>query len=326
MDAEACNYNPNATIPDPDLPCLYAVPGYNCLGEGIIPGCTDPGASNYDPDATVDDSSCDDGSTNANDTTEIITANGIVCPVDCDWLVDFEAKPLGETWGATNGIPQGSYMYTDNGIDLYVDELNSALYGITYVHNMVTVSPWAAFGTGQVLHTNNATVTFDLDSVTTDSVCLDILDFGGFEVLEINGVSYSSFNGYGELAAAPLMLGGVQVQVIGNPIIQSTSSGPQTIGFNGRLVLHGNVDKLEIGGQEFWVDNLCIGEGAAIAPIVPGCTYEGADNYDDEANLDDGSCILPEVNPCPTDINGDGVTSVNDLIELLGQFSQVCNE
>ena len=123
-----------------------------------------------------------------------------------------------------------------------------------------------------------------------------------------------------------MMLGGVQVQVIGNPIIQSTSSGPQTIGFNGRLVLHGNVDKLEIGGQEFWVDNLCIGEGAAITPVVPGCTYEGADNYDAEANLDDGSCILPEANSCPTDINGDGVTSVNDLIELLGQFAQECDE
>ena len=122
------------------------------------------------------------------------------------------------------------------------------------------------------------------------------------------------------------MLGGVQVQVIGNPIIQNTSTGPQTVGFNGRLVLHGNVDKLEIGGQEFWVDNLCIGEGIPAPQMVPGCTYEGAGNYDAQANLDDGSCILPEVNPCPTDINGDGVTSVDDLITLLGQFSEVCDE
>jgi hypothetical protein len=93
--------------------------------EDEVAGCTNAGSINYDPNATDDDGSCDDGSTTANDTTEIITPNGIVCPVDCDWLVDFESKPLGETWGATNGIPQGSYMYTDNGIDLYVDELNS---------------------------------------------------------------------------------------------------------------------------------------------------------------------------------------------------------
>ena len=264
--------------------------------EDEVAGCTNAGSINYDPNATDDDGSCDDGSTTANDTTEIITPNGIDCPVDCDWLVDFEGKPLGETWGATNGVPQGSYMYTDNGIDLYVDELNSALYGITYVHNQVTASPWAAFGTGQVLHTNNATVTFDLDSVTTDSVCLDILDFGGFEVLEVNGASYSSFHGYGELAAAPLMLGGVQVQVIGNPIIQNTSTGPQTVGFNGRLVLHGNVDKLKIGGQEFWVDNLCIGESPSPSSLEDFVDENGQDALFDmlgaDVETDTSSCVM----------------------------------
>ncbi len=29
-------------------------------------------------------------------------------------------------------------------------------------------------------------------------------------------------------------------------------------------------------------------------------------------------------NPCPTDINGDGVTNVLDLIDLLLQFGQAC--
>ena len=49
------------------------------------------------------------------------------------------------------------------------------------------------------MHTNNASVTFDLDSIPTDSVCLDILDLGGFEFLEVNGVGFSSLNGYGQL-------------------------------------------------------------------------------------------------------------------------------
>ena len=68
MDAEACNYNPSATIPDPDLPCLYAVPGYNCLGECVQDlnenglcdfleeqGCMDAEACNYNPNATIPD-------------------------------------------------------------------------------------------------------------------------------------------------------------------------------------------------------------------------------------------------------------------------------
>ena len=46
-DSTAINYNANATINDPNNPCVYA-----------IPGCTDPLALNYDPLATVDDGSC----------------------------------------------------------------------------------------------------------------------------------------------------------------------------------------------------------------------------------------------------------------------------
>ena len=179
---------------------------------------------------------------------------------------------------------------------------------------------------GHVMHTNNATVTFDLDSIVTDSVCLDILDLGGFEFLEVNGVGFSSMNGYGQLTSAPMSMGGVQVQVVGNPIITTTSTGPMVTGYNGRLVLHGNVDKLEIGGQEFWIDNLCISEGMAVAPAAPGCTYEDAENYDPEANQDDGSCDFETANPCPTDIDGNGVTATQDLLLLLGNFSMECEE
>ena len=44
-DPTATNYDPNATTDDGS--CTYAVPG-----------CTDPAATNYDPNATVDDGSC----------------------------------------------------------------------------------------------------------------------------------------------------------------------------------------------------------------------------------------------------------------------------
>ena len=46
MDATATNYNPNATIDDG-----------SCISPGI-PGCTDRFAINFDPNATVDDGSC----------------------------------------------------------------------------------------------------------------------------------------------------------------------------------------------------------------------------------------------------------------------------
>ena len=48
-DPEASNYNPDATVDDDS--CEYP--------PEEIPGCTDPEASNYNPDATVDDDSCE---------------------------------------------------------------------------------------------------------------------------------------------------------------------------------------------------------------------------------------------------------------------------
>ena len=304
-------------------------------GDGICDsdensGCTDPAADNYDPNATDDDGTCQNND-NGGDTTEVIINSASACPSNCDELVDFESQMLGSSWGDPTAGPvfpllPGDFMFNENGIDMFIDRLNNMIYGPTYHMNIITASPWPAFGVGHVMHTNNATVTFDLDSIPTDSVCLDILDLGGFEFLEVNGVPFSSINGYGQLTSAPMNMGGVQVQIQGNPIITTTSTGPQVTGFNGRLVLHGNVDKLEIGGQEFWIDNLCISEGTLVAPAVPGCTYEGAENYDPNADDDDGSCILPAINPCPSDIDADGITDTQDLLLLLGSFSLTCDE
>ena len=297
--------------------------------EDEVAGCTDASADNYDPNATDDDGSCN--SDGDNETTEIILNFGPACPSNCDELVDFESQMLGSSWGDPTAGPvfpllPGDFMFNENGIDMFIDRLNNLIYGPTYNMNIITSSPWPAFGMGHVMHTNNATVTFDLDSIVTDSVCLDILDLGGFEFLEVNGVGFSSMNGYGQLTSAPMSMGGVQVQVVGNPIITTTSTGPMVTGYNGRLVLHGNVDKLEIGGQEFWIDNLCISEGMAVAPAAPGCTYEDAENYDPEANQDDGSCDFETANPCPTDIDGNGVTATQDLLLLLGNFSMECED
>jgi hypothetical protein len=72
MDAEACNYDITATLPN-NITCMYSEMFYDgdcdgdCLsdtdGDGIcdpfeIPGCTDPEAINYDPAATDHDGSC----------------------------------------------------------------------------------------------------------------------------------------------------------------------------------------------------------------------------------------------------------------------------
>ena len=70
INDSACNYNPDANLPDPEGPCAYPEPGFCCDGsldvdeDGIcdedeIAGCTDPFACNYDSAATDEDGTCE---------------------------------------------------------------------------------------------------------------------------------------------------------------------------------------------------------------------------------------------------------------------------
>ncbi len=85
---------------------------------------------------------------------------------------------------------------------------------------------------------------------------------------------------------------------------------------------------------------------------VPGCTDPTACNFNEEANEDDGSCVYPPsesvdcefggnycgegtiwnaslqacvgFNDCPSDLDGDGIVGVNDLLSLLSDFGTEC--
>jgi hypothetical protein len=58
---------------------------------------------------------------------------------------------------------------------------------------------------------------------------------------------------------------------------------------------------------------------------VPGCTYDSAVNFNPAATFDDASCLFNDnVNTCATDINGDNVITVGDLLLLLTDFGGSC--
>ena len=85
---------------------------------------------------------------------------------------------------------------------------------------------------------------------------------------------------------------------------------------------------------------------------VPGCTESTACNYNEHANEDDGTCTYPPFgltdcesggalcgegtiwdaslqacvgfNDCPSDLDGDGIVGVNDLLSLLSDFGTEC--
>jgi len=58
---------------------------------------------------------------------------------------------------------------------------------------------------------------------------------------------------------------------------------------------------------------------------VPGCTYMSALNFEPLATFDDGSCLFNDnVNTCSSDINGDNLITVGDLLLLLTDFGGTC--
>ena len=55
---------------------------------------------------------------------------------------------------------------------------------------------------------------------------------------------------------------------------------------------------------------------------VLGCMYPNADNYNELANDDDGSCIF--LSTCLGDLDGDNAAGTSDLLALLASFGTVC--
>lgn len=66
-------------------------------------------------------------------------------------------------------------------------------------------------------------------------------------------------------------------------------------------------------------------DGSCVTPVVYGCIYEAADNYDAEANTDNGNCIFAEED-CAGDLDGDGLIATPDLLSFLSMFGTTCGE
>ena len=67
--------------------------------------------------------------------------------------------------------------------------------------------------------------------------------------------------------------------------------------------------------SDFNTNGLCDNEE------VVGCTYAAAPNYNPDATMDDGSCLLT----CTGDLNGDGIIQLTDLLDFLTSYGNSCN-
>jgi hypothetical protein len=161
--------------------------------------------------------------------------------------VDFEPPlVLGDQYGTPAGqMPGDKAFATPNGVTVSVWDFSYTGGGGTF--NLAQIdAATATFGSGQTIGTNNINLEFDFSQLgfETAQVDFEFLDKGGFENISVNGSPVFA----GELSSAPTPLGGVSL---------TFSLIPGTNERRGSETLKGVVKTLRVGGQEFWIDNVC---------------------------------------------------------------------
>ena len=139
------------------------------------------------------------------------------------------------------------------------------------------------------------------------------------------GVYTATFDAGGELLEA----GNWTISVM-----NGWSASPESVNYDLELVLEGpcalpdvipgclDPNACNFDPEATLNDNTCEYQSCANG----GCTYASANNFDLDATYDDGSCTFTNdcVNPCPSDITGDGLVSTTDLLALLADFGDLC--
>lgn len=156
--------------------------------------------------------------------------------------------PLNTTYGLPVGQSSGDLAFSTNGIDAYVYNFSLLPAGTTFYRAYHTQAPVSL--PGQSLRTININMLFDLRNLpfTVKKVTLSYLDLGGYENLAVNASGVYR----GQIAAAPAILGNSNVSV------SSVATPPPVSGRTGTVTITGaDIDSFMIGGQEFWIDNVC---------------------------------------------------------------------
>ena len=156
--------------------------------------------------------------------------------------------PVNTMYGAPAGQVSGDLAFSVNAIDAYVYNFSLLPAGTAFNRAFTTMAPVSL--PGQSLRTNNINILFDLQNLgfPVRRVTLSYLDLGGHENLAVNASGIYR----GQIAAAPAALGGANVSVT------STATPPPVSGKTGTITITGPLIKtFLIGGQEFWIDNVC---------------------------------------------------------------------
>ncbi|MBC7772725.1 MAG: hypothetical protein H7210_09550 [Pyrinomonadaceae bacterium] len=219
----------------------------------------------------------------------------------CDNIVNVESQALTSSWGMAAGNSPGDIAFTEDAIPVRVFDFfqvgGGTSFGIASVERTVE-----QIGFGRVLQLNNINAGFNFSALgRAGRVCIEFGDLGGHENLVVNNSPVY----IGEISAVPSNFA---------PGITATVSTTNTSGgIRGVLTLEGSIYNVRIGGQEFFIDDIC-------AAVTCACDW----NADFFLNSQDFFDFLVSFFGGDADYNLDGVTNSQDYFDFLTCFFSGC--
>lgn len=219
----------------------------------------------------------------------------------CDNHVSMESQTLGASWGNLAGTVPGDIIFTEENIPVRLFDFEFAGGGGTF-GNATIQRTVEQVGFGRIMRVNNVNVGFNFSQIgRAGRVTIEFGDQGGFENLVVN----NSPTYIGELSMVPSNFApGITARV------DTTSIGGGT---RGVLTLTGNIFNVRIGGQEFYIDDVC----AAVS-----CPCDWNANF--VLNSQDFFDFLSDFFGAGADYNMDGLTNSQDYFDFLTCFLTAC--
>ena len=247
-DATACNYEPDATLDDGSC-------NFDCNG------CTDPAACNYDPTATQDDGSCtvndDCGVCGGDNSTCTGCTDAAACNYDPSALFDDGSCLVNDECGVCGGD-------------------NSTCGGCTDA-TACNYDPAAVIDDGScIFGGEGVTVTILTDNYPGETTW-SLTDISGTVVASGGPYATQAVEEVTQVCVAPGCYTFTINDSFGDGICCAYGTGLYTVSSQGTVLATGG-EFADSESAEF-----CLGSGF-------GCTDETACNYDAEATTDDGSC------------------------------------
>lgn len=278
-DDTAFNYNPNATVDDGSC-------------EPVIMGCTDPGAANYNEDANTDDGSCVDEIMGCTDETAFnYNADATIDDGSCEPFIygclDEDALNYDATANTDDGFCVEKVFGCVDETAINFDEAANWNDGSCEYDVYGCTDPEAGN------YNNSATI--DDGTCSSSFLIIDVNSNGDplfvFDIINTGLPSISSVDwDFGDDQTGNGMPVEHTYSEDGTYTVQATVSGPTAAYVIETIVYVYGYGCTDPYAMNF--DPQAVVEDGSCIDHIFGCTDVNAENYDATADIDNGSCII----------------------------------